>query len=98
MSGFACMYVCYPASTWYLQMPEEGAGSPENDITDLCELPCGCRSQTQILRENSKWYYPLSLLSAPKLSFLVVIMFSFLIVCHCKQCANITLEDGWICC
>jgi E3 ubiquitin-protein ligase NEDD4 len=23
-------------------VPEEGAGSPGNGVTDSCELPCGC--------------------------------------------------------
>lgn len=38
---------CTDVHNWCLR-PEEGAGSPETAVTDVCELPCdGCWGGTQ---------------------------------------------------
>lgn len=43
----ACLSV-YHMHFWFLQKPEEDAGSPETRVTDGYEPPCGCqRSEPQ---------------------------------------------------
>lgn len=71
---FACMFVWVPRACWCQQRPEEGIKSPETEVTECCEPPCGCReSILDPLKEQ-----PVLLTTEPSLQFPYLKMGSFI--------------------
>lgn len=71
---FACMFVWVPRACWGQQRPEEGIKSPETEVTECCEPPCGCReSILDPLKEQ-----PVLLTTEPSLQFPYLKMGSFI--------------------